>query len=210
MVADWNFFTKTSQDFGPGGRTLTLAKGQTPSHAVRAWNAENPGRKIDLKGLLSANPGVDPRKYVAGKAYNMPSSVFDRNNPGNVRFYNQKWDGELPAGLNKGDFSVFDTKENGGRAAIKTLFNIAKRISVPTLEKIMSIYSPSSENDTAKHVSNISRISGIPSDRELKLDDVGQWVDVARGLFRSETGNKYTFTPAGMTNIVISAIGKKK
>lgn len=184
---------------------FTLRKGQTLSHVVNAWNAANPNRKINLKALVSANGGLDPKKYVAGKAYKMPASFVGRNNPGNVRFYNQKWLGELPEGLSKGDFSVFDTPEHGARAAIRSSMNMAKKLPSPTLAELMRAYSPTNENDTATHTANISRISGIPKDRVLKQDDVGQWVDFARGLFRAETGNKYSFTPQQMTNIVQSA-----
>lgn len=191
--------------FGPGGRTFALGRGQTLSHVVKEWNAANPGRKIDLKALISANGGLDPKKYVAGKSYKMPLSAADRNNPGNVRFYNQKWLGEIADGLQKGDFSAFDTPEHGARAAVRASMNIAKNLESPTIDGIMKAYSPTNENNTASHAVNVSRISGIPKDRVLKPDDVGQWVDFARGLFRSETGNRYVFTPAQMTNIVESA-----
>lgn len=202
-------FGKKAQDFGLGGRTFTLGKGKTLSHVVKAWNSANPARKINLKALISANGGLDPKKYVSGKAYKMPSSAYDRNNPGNVRFYGQKWLGEISDGLSHGDFSAFDTPEHGARAAVRSSMNIAKKLDSPTIDAIMKVYSPTNENDTERHAINISRISGIPKDRALKPDDVGKWVDFARGLFQAETGKKYSFSPNQMTNIVQSAMTSK-
>lgn len=200
---------KEAQEFGLGDRTFKLGNGQTLSHVVKAWNSANPARKINLKALISANGGLDPKKYVSGKTYKMPSSAYDRNNPGNVRFYGQNWLGEIADGLSNGDFSAFDTPEHGARAAVRTTMNIARKLPSPTIEEIMRIYSPTNENNTARHAASISRISGIPKARALRQGDVGQWVDFARGLFQAETGKKYSFSPSQMTNVVESAMTSK-
>jgi GH24 family phage-related lysozyme (muramidase) len=67
------FIEKSAQSFSDDGTTFTLQKGKAPVHAVQEWNNSHPDRLISLKALLEANPGVDPRRYIAGKKYKMPS-----------------------------------------------------------------------------------------------------------------------------------------
>lgn len=68
-----NVLVKLAQSFSDDGATFTIQKGKTPTHAVRAWNNAHPDKRIDLSALLAANPGVDPKRYIAGKKYKMPS-----------------------------------------------------------------------------------------------------------------------------------------
>lgn len=68
--------TKSAQSFSDDGTTFTLQNGKAPVHAVRAWNNAHPDRRISLKALLEANPGVDPKRYRAGKKYKMPSMAL--------------------------------------------------------------------------------------------------------------------------------------
>ena len=205
MNSELKRLIKYAQTFGPAGATFKLSKGQTLSHVVKKWNAENPQRRINLKSLIEANGMLDPKKYAAGRTYKMPSSAIEKNNPGNVRFYNQKWLGEIADGLNRGDFSVFDTPEHGARAAARTVMNIAGGLENPTIDGVVAQYSPKGENNVSRHAKNISSISGIPRTATLRTGDDGQMVDLLRGLIGAETGSRYSFSPEQMTNIVRSA-----
>lgn len=63
---------KCAVAFSDDGSTFTLSDGESPSHAVAAWNSANPERPLDVSSLLGANPGVSDRGYRAGRAYAMP------------------------------------------------------------------------------------------------------------------------------------------
>jgi hypothetical protein len=61
---------KKAVSFSQDGSTFQLSAGETPGHAVKAWNSANPSRKITTQQLLSANNGVKPTGYGIGKSYN--------------------------------------------------------------------------------------------------------------------------------------------
>ena len=84
---------------------------------------------------------------------------------------------------------------------------IARGQDSPTISIIVPTYSPASENDVVGHARNISNGSGIATNRVLDVGNTGQWVDLARGLFRAESGRPHAewFTPQALTNIVNSA-----
>ena len=202
MDAKWSDFVKTAQTFVDGDCKFILGSGKGLLHVVKAWNKAHPDRKVSVPKLMAANGGLKAERFQAGRKYKMPLSAIENNNPGNVRKYGVRWKGELDVGLERGDFSVFDNQDNGLRAAIRTVMNIAKRIPGATISDISKIYEPA---NSEVHASNISSISKIPKDRPLKTYDDGEMVDYARGLYRSETGNRYYFDPGTLTNIVRSA-----
>lgn len=246
-----DYVIKQAQSFSDDGATFTLQRGRTPSHAVAAWNRLNPDRRINLRELLAANPGVGSRRFRAGVAYRMPASARSqqqasptpqpsaqsttrrvpqaepattndvqqaaqeprgdypgrRNNPGNMRHYNQNWLGERSAGLNQGDFLNFDSPTNGLRAAARLLRGSLGRSAQPTIASVVPIYSPTNENDVATHTANISRISGLGANQRLDVDNVGQMVDLLRGVVGAESGQPSWdwFTPQEQTNAVLRA-----
>ena len=71
----------------------------------------------------------------------------------------------------------------------------------------MPKFSPSSENDTGRHIRNISSISNIPPDKVLDPNNTGQMVDLLRGVIGAESGRKALnwFKPVELTNAVIRA-----
>jgi len=60
---------KKAVSFSRDGSTFQLAAGETPGHAVRAWNSANPGRKVTTRKVLSANPKVKATGYRVGTRY---------------------------------------------------------------------------------------------------------------------------------------------
>lgn len=229
-----NVLVKLAQSFSDDGATFTLQKGKTPTHAVRAWNNANPTRRISIRELLDANPGVDARRYIAGKRYNMPSSARmpipssrpvpmptidvqeDRpaypgglNNPGNMEYRQDNgWPGQIGRGGRDNRFARYDTPTSGGTAAIGRWMEIARSQINPTISSIVPTYSPASENDVVQHAYNIaSNAPGISTNTVLNIDNTGQWVDLARGLFAAESDHEHSrwFTPNEYTNMVNNA-----
>ena len=135
-------------------------------------------------------------------------------NPGNVRHYaNDTWLGEITEGRNPGQFARFDTPQHGLRAASHVVLNIANRLGDnPTLDGIIGRYSPPNENNTTRHASTVSSLSGIARDAPIDTSDTGQMVDLMRGIVGAENprmpdGRRYSewFTPDEYTNAVVSA-----
>lgn len=60
---------KKAVSFSRDGSTFQLAVGETPGHAVKAWNSANPGRKVTTQQVLSANPKVKATGYRVGTQY---------------------------------------------------------------------------------------------------------------------------------------------
>lgn len=128
-----------------------------------------------------------------------------RNNPGNMRFYpGINWHGEQSQGLQRGDYNVFDSPTNGLRAMVRQWMNTGRRNPPFTIENVANHYAPTNENNTARYIRNISRISGLGSDQVLDPDNDGQMVDLARGVTTAESGDAEWnwFTPQEQTNAV--------
>lgn len=170
------------------GQRLLLPAARPPVQAVRAVQA---GR---------------PKAGPVAQANVRPSFPGKNNNPVNMRYYGVGWRGERPAGLSKGDFTRFATPQDGARAGIRNLMTLGKRHGF-TLNGIMPKFSPSSENDTGRHIRNISSISNIPPDKVLDPKNTGQMVDLLRGVIGAESGQKALnwFKPVELTNAVLRA-----
>jgi len=202
----WNDFVKVSGVIGADGRTFMLPKGKTLSHVVSEWNNANRNRRISVNDIVAANSGLDARKYVAGRKYNMPVKTHTQaaigvpqargkfplanNNPGNMRFYNIGWLGELRNGLKNGDFTKFDTPQHGLRAMARNLMNIGKRQKAFTIDSITPIYSPPNENNVKRHASNISSISGLSGNKVLDPNNNKHMTSLLKGFLGAESGNK--------------------
>lgn len=65
MSASWKDFVKCAYAVSKDGKTVTFSKGENPSTVSK-------GLGIKVDDLLKANPGVEPERYIAGKAYMMP------------------------------------------------------------------------------------------------------------------------------------------
>ena len=177
------------------GQSLRLPAARPPVRAVPA--AKPPVRSV---------PAGRPKAGPVARAGVRPAFPGKNNNPVNMRYYGVGWNGERPAGLSKGDFTRFDTPQNGARAGIRNLMTLGKRHGF-TLNGIMPKFSPSSENDTGRHIRNISSISNLPPDKVLDPNNTGQMVDLLRGVIGAESGRKTLnwYTPQELTNAVLRA-----
>ena len=177
------------------GQKLRLPAARPPVRAVPA-----------AKPPVWAVPAGRPQAGPVARAGVRPAFPGQNNNPVNMRYYGVGWNGERPAGLSKGDFTRFDTPQNGARAGIRNLMTLGKRHGF-TLNGIMPKFSPSSENDTWRHIRNISSISNLPPDKVLDPNNTGQMVDLLRGVIGAESGRKALnwYTPQELTNAVLRA-----
>lgn len=108
---------------------------------------------------------------------------WKNNNLGNLRGENVKWQGKT--GFKNG-FSVFESKEMGVRAIYVDLLNKIKR-GTNTIEKIISKYAPSSENDTINYISFVSKNTKIPANQPIggTKEEIRT---IVRAIIKHETG----------------------
>lgn len=159
--------------------------------------------KTSLK--LEALVKIAARATAAASQPSRGAYPGSKNNPANMRHYNQGWYGEKTKGLNQGDFLKFDTPHNGLRAASRCLTTLGSRAPGGfTISNVIPRFSPRSENNTENHIANISSISGIGKDQVIDPKNDGQMADLLRGVTGAESGRatQNWFTPQEYTNAV--------
>jgi cell division protein FtsI/penicillin-binding protein 2 len=110
------------------------------------------------------------------------SRGYANNNPLNMRFLTSgAWNGQV---ANDGGFAVYDTPQNGTRAAgrqLRKYFAAGRR----TVRDIVSTWAPSSENDTDAYVNDVAGELDVDADS----DDVsGMLPDLVRAMAKHENG----------------------
>lgn len=122
------------------------------------------------------------------------------NNPGNIRYNSSiKWKGQI--GENKG-FCVFENSDYGLRAMILLLKRYINVYKLTTLEKIISRYAPSSENNTCGYISFVSddllSFGIFSTNIEYKST---AFYHLVRSMVRVESG-KYLFSVGDIVRVV--------
>lgn len=109
------------------------------------------------------------------------------NNPGNLRFSPSiDWKGQI--GSNKG-FAVFKDVQHGIRAYAINIRTAIRRGN-DTLNKLIPIYAPPSENNTNAYISSVEALTGIK--RNVKIAATPETLaKLARGMFSVELGKKF-------------------
>lgn len=119
------------------------------------------------------------------------SNPGQRNNPGNIR----------APGQTKG-FVKFSSEEEGLRAIAHQLqlyasgnSAAAKHRKLETIASIINTYAPSSENDTASYISDVSKRTGFGANQKLDLNDKAVLAKLVAAITKHEN-NKTNYTPA--------------
>jgi hypothetical protein len=118
---------------------------------------------------------------------------YQNKNPGNIRltFLDSErkkpeyWKGEVK-GTDKA-FKTFKSMPWGYRAIfvlLRTYINTGK----DTIEKIISTYAPSSENNTLSYISSVVYTSGIPKTQKLSFDKPDELKKIVAGISLVENG----------------------
>lgn len=109
---------------------------------------------------------------------------------GKVGMYTHK--GDMPAGEYYGGFTEFADPYYGIRAAAKTIekYPTVYPNDVPelTITTLVGKFAPSTENDTAIYISNVSRLSGIDPNTPITLKDKDTFVRIIGAMIRQEVG----------------------
>lgn len=107
-------------------------------------------------------------------------------NPLNIRIGNA-WLGEVYT-PDDPDFEQFVSMEYGLRAACVLLRRYIKHYRRNTIISIISSWAPANENDTQRYIDCVSRLSGIPSDKELRYEDCEEICKIVDAMAFVECG----------------------
>lgn len=108
------------------------------------------------------------------------------NNPLNLRWNSvNNWNGQVSKD-DKG-FIIFDTVENGIRAAAKTL-DTYSRNGYNTIEKIIARWAPAVENNVESYVSHVEKNSGI--NRKAIIVKSRDYVKLLGAMIKHENGQQ--------------------
>lgn len=119
-----------------------------------------------------------------------PTSIAPRgirnNNPGNIVY--GKFAQSMGATGSDGRFAVFQSMEDGIKAAIKLLEGYVAK-GADTVRKIISKWAPANENNTAAYIDAVAKKLGISADARLSGDQLG---GVANAIFQHENGRAFS------------------
>ncbi len=108
------------------------------------------------------------------------------NNPGNIVKSRTKWQGEVAGSDSR--FCTFSSMAYGYRALMKLLQNYQRVHRLLTIRQLITRWAPSSENDTARYVQRVSRMTGYGADERIDLSDKSVATSMAAAISRVENG----------------------
>lgn len=158
--------------------------------------------------------GFDNSWAVKNQGGNIPDNIADvptgdmprgirNNNPGNLNFVGQR--GAVRESPN-GRFAKFNTAFEGLQALSSQLNRYAEK-GLNTVEKIISIWAPASENNTQAYMDKISGKLGVSPDTVLNLSNPAVMTSLMSSIVEHENGRQpysqamlYQAANAGMRN----------
>ena len=136
----------------------------------------------------SGDPSTIPMLGGAGTRANR------NNNPGNIRG-GGAWQGMT--GQDGGGFDIFDTPENGQRAAGINLANQTRLHGITTLSDLASKWAPSTDgNNTAAYIQTLSQLTGIGPNQPVDFSDAAMQSKVLPAIYQIESGGTPARAPA--------------
>jgi len=112
---------------------------------------------------------------------------YRNNNPWNIRVNpNFSWVGQV--GADADGFVIFDSAENGMRAAHKLLRNYQRLHNIRTVAGIINRASPPSENNTDAYILAVSHRTGYATNVTLDLENNAVRAKLLHAIFIHENG----------------------
>jgi hypothetical protein len=119
---------------------------------------------------------------------------LQNNNPGNIRKDGTTWKGEKSPSTDK-DFKQFNTRADGYRAMFVNLRGYING-GFNTIDKIISRWAPSSENDTKAYIVAVTKQTGIDPQKTLSFTDTANIRKIVAAISQHENG-----VPANMDEV---------
>lgn len=132
------------------------------------------------------------KKMKTAKAANLPRGMRN-NNPLNM-VYSKKnnWHGQLPYNkVIESRFCRFSEPMWGFRAAACLLRKYINIYGCDTIEKIISRWAPSVENDTRGYINYVSNSVGIPCDTKISFKNMTVMLRLMSAMCCQENGKEY-------------------
>lgn len=125
------------------------------------------------------------------------------NNPGNLRYSpNIPWEGLDDPPKDPGGYCRFRTAVMGIRALAKDLLSKNRR-GLDTARKIIEVYAPPNENDTASYVADVCERLAVGPDDVLTFDNA-HLCALVRAIVQHENG-RVLYDPATVSQAVSMA-----
>ena len=134
-----------------------------------------------------------------------PTITDGSNNPGNIRRTTSPWDGKDYT--NRGDFESFVTPQYGLTAMAKNLLSHYRR-GYDTTEKLVKVWAPPHENNTAKYISDVAQETGFGSNVPLDLNRPEILQKLMTAMMRQEipAAERAKYTPEMFDRAVAAAL----
>ena len=107
------------------------------------------------------------------------------NNPLNIRHSAEHFQGEI-AGRDK-SFKSFSSLAYGYRAAFVILGTYLSR-GINSIEKIITKWAPSTENNTENYIFQVEKYSGVPRHKELTARNGSDYIFIVAAMSYVENG----------------------
>lgn len=111
------------------------------------------------------------------------------SNPGNIRLSDSKWQGLAPVQDDK-DFCVFVSADWGIRAMCVLLIKYYDYDNLDTITGIINKWAPSTENNTASYIADVSRYAVMTPDRKLNLHQYADIAPLVKAIIWHENGEQ--------------------
>lgn len=109
------------------------------------------------------------------------------NNPLNIRKDGKHWVGEKEPSTDK-SFKQFISMAYGYRAAFVNLAAYKEK-GIDTIDKIIRVWAPPSQNNTESYIKHVEEWSGVPRHKKLlKAGSKEEYVKIVCAMSRAENG----------------------
>ncbi len=158
------------------------------------WDAANSAYRpgLDGRSLPAANPAI-----LAANNLAQQSIGIRNNNPLNLR----KW-GDAPQ---VGGYAAFANPVDGITAAIKNL-QTPRYSGLNTISSIIGKWAPSSENNTAAYIADVSKQTGLDPDAQIDKTDPKTLAPLLSAMIRHENG-KNPYSPEQIQAGIAAGLG---
>lgn len=195
MSGDWAGAKKSLGDMAKFGQQTIdafkklIAGEQTPEAAMKLASAwDNKGSGTGPAGSTSV---AAPQVAAQAAPSNLPRGMR-QNNPGNLRSWGD-------TATHRG-FAAFGSMQEGLSAMAGQLIRYGQR-GLTSIEKIISTYAPSSENNTAAYIAAVSKKLGVGASQSLNLQDPATLSRLMGAMIHHEQG----YTPFAGTELMAAA-----
>ena len=139
----------------------------------------------DSEGDVS-DPTALLADYVTSTGSTSGTRGVQNNNPFNIKYNaTNNWQGQTGS---DGTFCIFDTAEDGYRAAFILVINWNQKYGLDTVTGIISKLAPSTENNTVAYIQDVANRLNVGPDDTLNMGDPNTLLNLGAAITNHEQG----------------------